>query len=133
MDRPARYERVGRRTHPQAVSPSDWGSTPLPRPSWIAATRLPVLGGRGFADRSFPLIVAAIALSAGRWITLRRRWGGRPSSAGLRDQERARSAGGRRGGSGLLAFGVRALGGGLRASWVRRPLAYPTLGSTAGA
>jgi branched-chain amino acid transport system permease protein len=121
---------VGAATILSGVAQVIWGSTPLPVPFVGSRNPLTVLGGRVFADE-LSLIVAAIALSVGAWITLRRTMTGLALLAASEDQEAStlRGVDARR--LRLLAFGASGLLAGTAACLVGpQTLAYPDLGST---
>jgi branched-chain amino acid transport system permease protein len=121
---------VGAATILSGVAQVIWGSTPLPVPFAGSPSPLTVLGGRVFTDE-LALIVAAVALSAGAWVTLRRTMAGLALLAASEDQEAStlRGVDARR--LRLLAFAASGLLAGAAACLVGpQTLAYPDLGST---
>ena len=90
---------VGAATILSGVAQVIWGSTPLPVPFVGSPNPLTVLGGRVFTDE-LALIVAAVALSAGAWVTLPRTMAGLALLAASRTRRRARCGGWTRGGCG---------------------------------
>ncbi len=121
---------VGAATILSGVAQVIWGSTPLPVPFVGPKNPLTVLGGRVFADE-LSLIVAAVALSVGAWITLRRTMLGLAFLAASEDQEASTLRGLDARWLRLLAFAVSGLLAGAAACLVGpQTLAYPDLGST---
>lgn len=121
---------VGAATILTGIAEVIWGSNPLPVPFPGSRNPLTVLGGRVFTDE-LSLIVAAIVLSTGLWITLRRTMLGLALLASSEDQEASTLRGVDVRWLRLLAFAVSGLLAGAAACLVGpQTLAYPGLGST---
>lgn len=121
---------IGAATILSGVTQVIWGSTPLPVPFAGPRNPLTFLGGRLFADE-LALIVAAIVLSTGAWIMLRRTMTGLALLAAAENREASTLRGVDSQRIRLLAFAVSGLLAGASACLIGpQTLAYPDLGSS---
>jgi branched-chain amino acid transport system permease protein len=121
---------VGAATILSGVTQVIWGSNPLPVPFPGPKNPLTILGGRVFADE-LALIAAAVVLSGGAWVVLRRTMLGLAFLAASEDQEASTLRGLDGRWLRLLAFAVSGLLAGAAACLIGpQTLAYPDLGST---